>query len=926
MGQLQNRFIQHSVNTVAVLLLVLMTGCDSDKDLIANAKMHLAKSDNKAAIIELKSALQKSPAQGEARYLLGSTLLLEGDLVAAEVELRKALDAKYSADSVVPLLARAMLSQGQAKKVVDEFGSRRFENPPAQASLQTTLASAYSALGQTDQSRVALTAALAADNQYVPALLLSARQKATVRDVDGALALIDGVIGRSPANAEALNLKGDILQYARDRPVEAEAAYRDAIKADPKLLPPQFSLITVLMRQAKLDDAGKALERLKQIAAQNPQTKFFEAQLAYYKEDFKSARDLVQQLLRLAPKNAYLLQLAGAVEFRLGSWAQAEAFLTRATLVAPDLPLARRLLIANYLRSGQSRKALKALEFALSKGDVDPALYPIAGEIFLQNDDMKKAEEYFVKALKVDPDDAGRRSALAMLRISSGRVSEGLGELKDVSDADKSVTADLALISVYFRRSEFDKALVAIDKLEAKQPAKPTAANLRGRVLLSMKDAEGARKSFERAVAIDSNFFPAVASLANLDLAEKKPEVAKKRFEALLTKDPKNVQALLALAQVADRNRAGKDEVSALLIRAVDADPTDLGARQALIDLLLRYRDTKQALIVAQNGVSMLPASLEMLFVLGRVQQLSGELNQAVSIYSKLIALQPLAKNPYLRLAEVQVASRNSEAARQSLRKALEVSPGDLEVQRAMVALDLGAKRYVEARKTATSVQAQRPKAPEGFVLEGDIANVQRDWVAAASAYRAALLRSDAPTIATKLHAVLLVAGRAAEADLFVSTWLKDHPRDTFMLVYLGELALSRKDYSAAEGRYQTVLQRNPDNAIVLNNLAWVTGQLGKDGAVDYAEKANRLAPNQPMLMDTLATLLADKKEFSKAIDIQTKALGFQPSNAGLRLNMAKIYIKSGDKARAKAELETLLKQGDNLASRSEVAALLKSL
>jgi predicted Zn-dependent protease len=45
----------------------------------------------------------------------------------------------------------------------------------------------------------------------------------------------------------------------------------------------------------------------------------------------------------------------------------------------------------------------------------------------------------------------------------------------------------------------------------------------------------------------------------------------------------------------------------------------------------------------------------------------------------------------------------------------------------------------------------------------------------------------------------------------------------------------------------------------VLNNLAWVAGQMKDPKAIEYAEKANKLAPNQPALMDTLAVLLMDK-------------------------------------------------------------------
>ena len=76
-----------------VLAALALVGCadDSPEKRIAAAKEYLQKKDSKAAVIEIKNALQHNPELGEARYLLGSTLLAEGNVAAAEVELRNLL-------------------------------------------------------------------------------------------------------------------------------------------------------------------------------------------------------------------------------------------------------------------------------------------------------------------------------------------------------------------------------------------------------------------------------------------------------------------------------------------------------------------------------------------------------------------------------------------------------------------------------------------------------------------------------------------------------------------------------------------------------------------------------------------------------------------------------------------------------------------
>ena len=98
-----------------------------------------AKGDHKGAIIQLRNALQQKPADGEARLLLGRASLEVGDPVSAQRELRKALEYGQSGRSRLPPLARAMLEQGEAAKLVAEFGDRKLTDTDAEASLRSSV-------------------------------------------------------------------------------------------------------------------------------------------------------------------------------------------------------------------------------------------------------------------------------------------------------------------------------------------------------------------------------------------------------------------------------------------------------------------------------------------------------------------------------------------------------------------------------------------------------------------------------------------------------------------------------------------------------------------------------------------------------------------------------------------------------------------
>jgi putative PEP-CTERM system TPR-repeat lipoprotein len=912
----------------SIALIVFLSACGGDKPeaMLASARDYLAKNDTKAAVIQLKNALQKSPDLPEARYLLGLALFRGGDVVGSETELRKALALKHPQELVIPVLAQAILAQGQYKKLTDEFGKTELTQATARAELQTSLAAAYGAQNNGEMAKTALGAALAADPAYAPALIAQARQKAAGRDFDAALVLVDSILVKAPSNQEALKLKGDILLYGKNQPDEGLAAYRKAVASKPDFAAGHAAILTALLRQGKLDEAGKQLEEMKKTAANNPQTKYFETLLAFQKKDFKLARDLSQQLIKVAPNNLPSLQLAGAIELQANSLLQAEAYLSKALQIAPDAPLPRRMLVALYLRSGQAAKALATLQPALKGDDLDVATNGLAGEVYLQNGDTQKAEEFFAKATKQDPKNTRARTALALTHLVTGNEDAALGELQDIAASDSGTTADMALISANIRSNDFDKALKAIDALEKKQPDKPLAANLRGRVLLAKQDIPGARKSFERSVSLDPSYFPSVASLAALDLAEKKPDDARKRFEAVLSKNPKNSQALLALAELRARSGGTKEEVAELITRAITANPLEKSPRLLLIELHLRSKDYKQALSVAQNAVAAVPDSPELLDALGRAQQLSGDANQALTTFNKVAAMQPLSPLPQMRLAEANMAAKDKDAAASSLRKALEIKPDFLDAQKGLIALAMDGKNYAEATAIARNMQKQRPKEPVGFEYEGDIAASQKKWDPAIEAYRTGLKSAPYAGLAIKLHSALGVSAKTAEQEKFAAGWLKDNPKDVVFRLYFGDLATARKDFSSAEKFYANVIQIQPNNAVALNNLAWVTGRLGKDGAVAYAEKANALAPDQPAFMDTLAMLLSGKDDYAKALEWQTKAIALQPQNNAFKLNLVKIYIKGGKKDLARKELDELAKLGDKFPAQGEVASLLKTL
>ena len=81
---------------------------------------------------------------------------------------------------------------------------------------------------------------------------------------------------------------------------------------------------------------------------------------------------------------------------------------------------------------------------------------------------------------------------------------------------------------------------------------------------------------------------------------------------------------------------------------------------------------------------------------------------------------------------------------------------------------------------------------------------------------------------------------------------------------------------------------------MILNNLAWTAGQTKDPKALEYAEKAYKLAPDQPVVLDTLGVLLVEKGDKARGVEMLQKASKMQPAAASIRLNLAKALISHG--------------------------------
>jgi putative PEP-CTERM system TPR-repeat lipoprotein len=895
---------------------------DSPEALVAQASQYHQKGDQKAAIIQLKNALQKKPDDAQARLLLGTIYNETGDALSAEKEIRRAMDLGVAKAKTVPQLARALMAQGQVQKALDELNAA---SPLQEASAEILRGDAYTALGKRAEAKSAYKQALQLTPDAPLALVGLARIAYAEKDVAGATQMVDQAVAKNPQTTEPLIAKADLLR-AQGKNEEAMAAYDAAVKLKPDNVQHRIARANLEVAMRRFDQAKADIDAARKISPSAPTISYAQAVLDFSQGRYKEAQEAIQQVLKVAPDHMPSLLVAGAIEYALGSNEQAEQHVKRYLESDPNNAYATKLLASVMLKKNEPQQALSVLNPAMKQGSPDPQLLSLAGESYMRSKDFSKATEYFEKASTLAPQAPMIRTALGMSKLAQGENASGMAELEMASKMDVNNTQPGTLLVInHLRLKEYDKALAAAQKMEKEKPKDAQVKTLKGNVYMARRELSQARQSFEEAVKLDPGYFPPVVNLAQIDVIEKKPDAAKARMEAFLEKYPKNAEAIGALASLA-KSQGHNEEATKLLERAANDKPDDIAAALRLGTHYLQINEKQKATALAQKLVVSYPSSPEVLDFSAQIDLVNGNKAAALDTYRKLASLLPNSALAQYRIASVEMLMQNEPAAVESLKKAISLKPDYLEAQVALAAVQSRNGKYDEALAIARQVQKQLPKQPVGYSLEGDLMMLQQKPAEAVKPYDQSLTFNGNGAVLFKLYEALVKSGKPKEADARVAAWLKAHPQDNAVRLHFATLNLSNNNSKAAIEQLQTILKQDPKNVGALNNLAMAYHREKDEHAIEYAEKALAAAPDNPAVMDTMGTILVDRGDIKRGLPYLEKAAAAAPNSVDIRYNLARAQAKAGDKDNARKSLEEVIAKGGNSGKVEEAKALLKTL
>lgn len=925
--------VRPPVRKVLVLAVTaaLLACAPSGEALYERAGTALADGEVRAAVIDLKNLVKSEPQNAQARALLAYALVRNGEIAAADIELRKSREIGADEQSLIATECHILVAQARFDDVLLKC---KPEAAPDAAKVDMLIARgrALTGLARAAEATDPFEAAVAAapDNFDARAGLAAAVQ------ATAGLAEARAVLDQAPAGVKAkanywLALGG--LNMVAGDFAAAEAAYEQAVdragtgKSSEQRMVALAAKAEAQLRQAEVSKATATTEELLKLAPRSPVAKQLRARALAASGNLAEARALLEELVSALPDDYEARLLLGIVTMRQGNLGQAEMHFANVVANQPENVRAKRLLAEAKAESQTPQKTLADLESTLDPNTADPSLLAMAGRLSLASGERARAIQYFEQAAARS--DTGQPLE-TQLEIASGYILAGdFDRALELLDSLPSgqVTGyqrEYLLLTALLRKGDKERALAEARALAERSGDDPQIRNLVASVYAAVGQQDAGREQYAEALKLKPDDPQTLINLARLDLAEGRTADAEQHFRKVLEADPKNMLATLGVAVAAGAR--GDSAAAERWLQKANADhPDSVEAQLALAQFYLGSRDFSKARSIIDAAAKKSPDNAALANARGLALLGAQDSAAAIASFKEAVRLAPKAYGYSLNLARAHLVERDLAAALDVVNGVLKDDPGY------RPALALGASACLAAGDTEKAagyterLRQAAPDSPATFRLEGDLAMAQKRYRDALAHYRKAAEKgTDRALVMATYRAAVLSAAPAAEK--VVEDWVAAHPTDGDAVAVLGD-ALQRKGKTAeAVALYERHLEKAPGNPIVLNNLAVLYDAKDDPRALELAERAYNAAPKVPAVQDTFGWALFRAGQQDRALALLQEAAKGLPDNAEVQYHLAAALARAGSKDEAAALLRKALEGQLPPDAKTEARRLLEQL
>jgi tetratricopeptide (TPR) repeat protein len=708
--------------------------------------------------------------------------------------------------------------------------------------------------------------------------------------------------------------------YNQDKYDESALNSRKALQSDSRSGQAYYWLGLAELKLGHVRSAYDALTRSVELLPEqdDPKTKLADLVLSDYLVDskrpaqlYEQATKLSSQLLTKDPNNYHALIVKTYLALTDGHPGLAAAFLRRAEVARANQPETSFLLAQALIQDNQPEEGEQVAKQLIQGNKTYIPIYDVLYSFYRRANRLADAESVLRSKIANNPTHPEFIAQLAMHFAGLGKLAQMKAALEPLLH-DSKLFADGHLMAgdFYVRIRNFDGA---IQQYEAGKAAQPS-----------------------RQVVYEKRLVVALA-------ARNKPDEALRMLDEILKQKPDDdgsrmnrATLLVASGQLTNVDK-GISEIKEML-RANDRDPLlhyKLGqALQKKGDL----QGARQEFVAVTN---LRPKNPEALFALLEISSLQHEYQGMIRYADQLLTLAPDNRIARLNRARGLIGVGAYDQARSELGKLTRESPLNRDAQLELATINLRQEKFVEA--DALFRRYYSPGQADLRPLMGimEVMNARGEYGRSIHFLTDDLAKSSNPTAVRALIAGTVV--KAHQYPMAISQYeqlLKDNPQSPDLLVALGathqlnqdlpkaieSFEKARKlapDYDRAlealgialkiTGRpkdavecYRKLAQLRPNDPIVLNNLAFLLSETGGnlDEALKLAGQAQKIAPANPTILDTLGSVYVRKNMAPAAIQLLARLVHNYPQDPTYHYHYALALLKSNDTFKARTELE----------------------
>ena len=738
-------------------------------------------------------------------------------------------------------------------------------------------------------------------------------------------------------SAESLLKEGDLLAERKEY-AEAVLRYQKAIQKDPQLNEAFFRLG---LAQGKLGKNTEAFNAFRVAAARMPQRLDVQAELgdlglrAYLDDSarpqalYKLLQDTAEAALKQDANFFPALRWKGylaVVDQKPGEAAEwfrkarqakpdqpdvtealarslflqkqpeeAVALLTELTTKAPAFAPAYDLLYAYHAAAQRWPEAVAVLEKKIAQNPKQ-GLYVIQLSQHHWGRNQRPEAEKWLAQLVSNPAAYPDGRLLAgdfRVQTGDGPAAMALYQQGITADAPRKLDYQKRLVSLYLAQRQGTEAAKLLEEILKEHP----------------EDAEmrASRAMLRLESGIASELTQAVAALEAL--VKDKPEDVRFRYE-------------LGLAQRMSGDLPGAQVNYQEVLKR---NPVHFLALEGLAEIALELGQSSAALPFADRILAARPQDPRGRVLKARVLLAQQNFGEARPLLTRLMAEYPQTIDVRLAMINLDIAQKRLPAAEQTLQPMLQAKLDNPRVWQAYTQLRLAQDRAGEVVKTLQAELAKTPQPELRRLLAIAAATDQQYDLAIAQYQELAKLAPTAAEYPFQLGLLYQLKGDFSRAAEVLQQAEKLAPKNARAVAELAAALDQAGRKPEAEAAFRGSLALQPDNLLVLNNLAYFLAQNGGslEEALRFARQATQKAPEVPEFAGTLATIYLRQKNFDGAAQVYGSLVAKYPGRPSFHLGYGTALLEKGDKARAVAQLELALKAKPAPAEQPKIESLL---